>query len=102
EIPITDFISSLNINTTIIKFFLRNSNNASTSTTNQNKILNETSIDDAWKRCLSVLLGENIEMSDLQEIIKTADHAIFITPLSLEPVILNLKKCTDNVLLTHC
>ncbi|CAG8597151.1 24586_t:CDS:10 [Dentiscutata erythropus] len=92
ENPITNFISSLNINTTIIKFFLRISSNASTSTTNQSEINNETSIDDAWKRCLSVLLGENIEMSDLKEIIKTADHAIFITPLGLEPVILNLKK----------
>ncbi|RIB04182.1 hypothetical protein C2G38_703727 [Gigaspora rosea] len=88
ETPITDFISSLNINTAIIKFFLRANSNVSTSTTSPN----ETNVDDAWKRCFSVLLGENIETSDLQEIIKTADHAIFITPLSLEPVILNLKK----------
>ncbi|KAF0468358.1 hypothetical protein F8M41_025816 [Gigaspora margarita] len=88
ETPITDFISSLNINTAIINFFLRASSNVSTSTTSPN----ETNVDGAWKRCLSVLLGENIETSDLQEIIKTANHAIFITPLSLEPVILNLKK----------
>ncbi|CAG8811757.1 10422_t:CDS:2, partial [Cetraspora pellucida] len=70
------------------------SSNSSTSTTSQNETFDETCIDSAWKKCLSVLLGENIETSDLQEIIKTADHAIFITPLSLEPVILNLKKCT--------
>ncbi|CAG8819384.1 19086_t:CDS:2, partial [Racocetra persica] len=95
EAPITDFISSLNLNTAIIKFFLRASSNSSTSMTSQNETFDETCIDGTWKKCLSVLLGENIETSDLQEIIKTADHAIFITPLNLEPVILNLKKLDE-------
>ncbi|CAG8447078.1 5127_t:CDS:10 [Cetraspora pellucida] len=77
------------------EFFLRASSNSSTSTTSQNETFDETCIDGAWKKCLSVLLGENIETADIRKIIKTADHAIFITPLSLEPVILNLKKLDE-------
>nr|CAG8472621.1 14015_t:CDS:10 [Entrophospora candida] len=45
-----------------------------------------------WKKCLSTLLGEYLEEDQLKNIIKSADHAIFITPLSLDPVTINLSK----------
>ncbi|CAG8700883.1 21670_t:CDS:10, partial [Rhizophagus irregularis] len=89
--PYSDFISSLNINSSFIKFLLRSSDIVETIDLedNNNILIND---DEAWKRFLAMLLGENVETDELKEIIKSVDYAIFTTSISLEPVILNLKK----------
>ncbi|RIA84377.1 hypothetical protein C1645_784216 [Glomus cerebriforme] len=58
--PFSDFISSLNINSSFIKFFLRSSDITEVIDLEGS---NDTLINDdgAWKRCLAVLLGENVE-----------------------------------------
>ncbi|CAI2184600.1 3233_t:CDS:10 [Funneliformis geosporum] len=96
--PYADFISSLNINSTFIKFFLRSGDISEVIDLEKGN----NGYDGAWKRCLSVLLGENVETEKLQEIIKSVDYAVFTTSMSLEPVILNLKKvdlieCSNGV-----
>ncbi|CAG8639664.1 7060_t:CDS:10 [Funneliformis caledonium] len=96
--PYSDFISSLNINSTFIKFFLRSGDVSEVIDLEEGN----NGYDGAWKRCLSVLLGENVETEKLREIIKSVDYAVFTTSMSLEPVILNLKKldpieCSNGV-----
>ncbi|GBC04364.1 hypothetical protein RclHR1_05640007 [Rhizophagus clarus] len=89
--PYSDFISSLNINSSFIKFLLRSGDIIEIIDLEEN---NHSSINDdgSWERCLAMLLGENVETNELQEIIKSVDYAIFTTSISLEPVILNLRK----------
>ncbi|CAH1764910.1 1938_t:CDS:10 [Entrophospora sp. SA101] len=58
---------------------------------NLEKLINENNyIKNGIEKCLSTLLGEYLEEDQLKNIIKSADHAIFITPLSLDPVTINL------------
>ncbi|CAG8438334.1 3711_t:CDS:10 [Acaulospora colombiana] len=78
--PISDFISSLNCGSAAIKFFLRAGSNGDSKQTDSADI----GIDSAFDR------------SKLQEIVIKSDYAVFTTPLSLEPVIINFKRLVDG------
>ncbi|CAG8630862.1 391_t:CDS:10 [Acaulospora morrowiae] len=97
EKPVSDFIESLNCGSAAIKFFLRASKNSDSKHTDAV----DPSVDDAFDRCLTMLLGEAIEASStysskLQEIVTKPDYAVFIAPLSLDPVIINLRRLDEN------
>ncbi|CAG8538661.1 9638_t:CDS:10 [Paraglomus brasilianum] len=86
----SDFISSFNIRTVVIKFRLGWYNYQNMQMNHEEKYA--STLESAWRRCLSILLGDYIEEQQLHEIIKAADYAAFLTPLSLTPVVLNIKK----------